>query len=144
MGRQYEDEDPFVHLDGQDELQSLVDQISHTETCCEVDDYINGEDDMPVCMEYDNDWEDNFFAGLNLNSDTSLPEDPSLQENPNEEEEEFDLEPPPQKITKYQDAIAALEDSFDSKGHFEGVTKLSSTMSILTNVLAFTIGRPHL
>ena len=28
-----------------------------------------------------------FFSGLNPNSDTSLPEDPSLQENPNEEEE---------------------------------------------------------
>ena len=85
-------------MDGQDELQSLIDQISHTEACCEVDEYINGEDDMPVCMEYDNDWEDHFFAGLNPNSDTSLPEDLSLQENPNEEEEEFDLEPPPQKI----------------------------------------------
>ena len=61
MGRQYEDEDPLVDLDGQDELQSLIDKISHTETCCEVDEYINGEDDMPVCMEYDNDWEDLFF-----------------------------------------------------------------------------------
>ena len=51
MDCQYEDEDLFVDLDGQDELQSLVDQISRTETCCEVDDYINGEDDTPVCME---------------------------------------------------------------------------------------------
>ena len=41
VGRQYEDEDPFVYLDGQDELQSLIDQIFHTETCCEVDEYIN-------------------------------------------------------------------------------------------------------
>ena len=102
VGGQYEDEDPFVDLDGQDELQSLIDQISHSETCCDVDEYINGEDDMPVCMEYDNDWEDHFFAGLNPNSDTSLPEDLSLQENPNEEEEEFDLERPPQKIKMSQ------------------------------------------
>ena len=34
VGRQYEDEDPLFDLDGQDELQSLIDQISHTETCC--------------------------------------------------------------------------------------------------------------
>ena len=45
---------------------------------------------------------DHFFAGLNPNSDTSLPEDLSLQENPNEEEEEFDLERPPQKIKMSQ------------------------------------------
>ena len=48
VGRQYEDEDPFVDLDGQDELQSLIDQISHSETCCDVDEYINGKDDVPV------------------------------------------------------------------------------------------------
>ena len=78
VGRQYEDEDPFVDLDRQDELQSLVDQISHT-----------------------------------------------------------DLEPPPQKITKYQDAIAVLEDVtvvMDSKGHSEDATKLSSTMNMLTKL----------
>ena len=77
----------------------------------------------------------NFFAGLNPNSDTSLPEDPSLQENLKEKEDEFDLEPPSQKITKYQDAIAALEEVtmfLDSKGHSEGATKLSSTMNMLT------------
>ena len=64
MGRQYEDEDPFVDLDGQDELQSLIDQISHSETSCDVDEYINGEDDVPVCMEYYNDWEDFFLLAL--------------------------------------------------------------------------------
>ena len=30
VGRQYEDEDPFVDLDGQDELQIHIDQISHS------------------------------------------------------------------------------------------------------------------
>ena len=56
-----------------------------------------------------------FFAGFNPNSDTSPPEDPSLQENPNEEEKMFDLELHPKKITKYQDAIAALEDYWIAK-----------------------------
>jgi len=43
-----------------------------------VDEYINGEDDIPVC----NDWEDCccFLVTLMQNSDSSLPEDPSLQD----------------------------------------------------------------
>ena len=102
VGHQYEDEDAFADLEAQEELQSLVDQIPVTEACCGVDEYINGEGDVPVCMEYDNDWEEHFFADLNANS-SPLPEDPN-------EEDDFDLEPPPQKITKYQDAIAALKD----------------------------------
>ncbi len=46
----------------------------------------------------------------------------------NEEEEEFDLEPPPPKITKYEDAIAALEDVrvfMDNNGHPEEATRLT-------------------
>jgi len=43
---------------------------------CRVDEYINGEDDMPVFI----DWGDCFPADLNANSDSSLPEDPPLQD----------------------------------------------------------------
>ena len=50
VGRQYEDEDPFVDLDGQDELQSLIDQISHSETCCDVDEYISMERMTCLCV----------------------------------------------------------------------------------------------
>ena len=48
------------------------------------------------------------------------------------------------KITKYQDAIAVLEDVtifLDSKGHFEEATKLSSTMNMLTKL--HTVSRHH-
>ena len=44
-----------------------------------------------------------WLADLNADSDFLAP-----AEDANEEKEEFDLEPPPQKITKYKDAIAAL------------------------------------
>ncbi len=131
LGRQYEDEDPFADLEAQEELHDLVDQIPLTETCCQVEEYINGEDEVPVCMEYDNDWEDRFFADLNADSDSFAPEDA------HEEEEEFDLEPPPQKITKYQDAIAALEAVqifIDSKGYSEEATRITSTMNRLTHL----------
>ena len=50
-------------------------------------------------MQYDDDWEDRFFAEL-----SSSQVDPD-QEDPDEEEEKFDLELPPMKITWFQDAV---------------------------------------
>ena len=137
VGRQFENEDPFADLDEQEELQTLVDQISYTEiTCCGIQEYVNGEGDMPICMEYDGDWEDRFLAELNTSSASS-----SL-EAPNEEEEEFDLEPPLQKILKYQDAIIALEDVrafMDSKGHSEEATRIASIIDKVTQLHTATL-----
>ena len=60
------------------------------------------------------------------------PDSESLpQEDLDEEEGQFDLEPPPPKITRYQDAIASLEavqTFLDSKGHSEEATRVASTM----------------
>ena len=68
--------------------------------------YISGEDDVPTYIQYDDDWEHQFFTRLGSSHEDSesLP-----QEDLDEEEEQFDLEPPPAKITRYQDAIALLE-----------------------------------
>ena len=56
---------------------------------------------------------------------------PVVSEDLDEEERQFDLEPPPPKITRYQDAIASLEavqTFLDSKGHSEEATRVASTM----------------
>ena len=68
--------------------------------------YISGEDDVPTCIQYDDDWENQFFTRLGSSQEDSesLP-----QEDLDEEEGKFDLEPAPPKITRYQDAIASLE-----------------------------------
>ncbi len=58
--------------------------------------YIDGEDAVPVCMEDDDKREDRFFADLDTDSNRTL------QNSEDEDEEEFDLEPLPQKITKYK------------------------------------------
>ncbi len=94
-----------------------------------MEEYIGGEDAVPVCMEYDDEWEDRFFAELDTDSNRAL------QNSEDEDEDDFDLEPLPQKITKYKDAIAALEDVqmfMDSKGHSEEATIITSTMNRLT------------
>ena len=92
-----------------------------------MDEYINGEDDVPVCMEYSDDWKEHFFH--NFGTDSLAPEDAE------EEEDQYDVDPPPPKITKYEDAISALEDVqrfMDNKGHSEHATTNSSVMNKVT------------
>ena len=62
---------------------------------------LQAKDDVPTCMQYDDDWENHFFAELWFSQEDSL-----IQEDPDEEEGHFDLEPPPPKITRFQDAIS--------------------------------------
>ena len=105
-----------------EELNNLVDQI---ESNCLVEEYINGEDDVPICMQYDDDWEDHFFSELS----SSQPESDL-----DEEEGQFDLEGSP-KITKFQDAISSLEivqTFLDSRGYSEEATRIASSVNELT------------
>ena len=83
-------------------------------------------------MQYDDDWENHFFAELCFSQENSL-----IQEDPDEEEGHFDLEPPPPKITRFQDAISLLEavqTFLDSKGHSEEATRVASTMNRLAHL----------
>ena len=54
-------EDPFVEADRCMELQSLINETMGVDSSCPANEYVNGDDDLPVCFELnDNDWEDNF------------------------------------------------------------------------------------
>ena len=132
VSHSYEDENPFDDVEAQEELHNLVDQISVSGTNCPVEEYINGEDDVPICMHYDEDWEDHFFVELGSSQADS---DSLVQEDPDEEEGEFDLQPPPPKITRFQDAISSLEavqTFLDSRGYSEEATRIASSMNGLT------------
>ena len=131
VSRLYEDEDPFDDIEAQEELHELYDQISPSNTNCPVDEYINGEGDVPICMQYDDNWEESFFAEL---GSTSHSLDQDDQEDA-DDGEQFDLEPPPPKITRFQEAISSLEDvqSFlDYKGFSDEATKITSSVNALT------------
>ena len=91
VSRLYEDEDPFDDIEAEEELHDLYDQISPSDTNCPVEEYINGEGDVPICMQYGDDWEDSFFADLGSASHLLDQDD---QEDP-DDGEQFDLEPPP-------------------------------------------------
>jgi hypothetical protein len=129
--RLHEDEDPFDDVEAQQEFHDLFDRISPSETNCPVEEYINGEGDVPICMQYDDDWEDHFFAELGSSQAVS---DSLVQEDP-DDEGQFDLEPPPPKITRFQDAISSLEEvqSFlDRRGFSEEATRIASSVNKLT------------
>ena len=98
---------------------------------CPVEEYIKGEDDVRICTEYDDDWEDRSFIELGSSQADSD------QEDPDEEEVQFDLDPPPAKITRFQDAISSLEavqTFLDSKGFSEEATRIASSMNKLTHL----------
>ena len=95
---------------------------------CPVEEYIKGEDDVPICTEYDDDWEDRFFVELGSSQADSD------QEDPDEEEGQFDLDPPPAKITRFHDAISSLEAVQTFKGFSEDATRIASSMNKLTHL----------
>ena len=128
----YEDEDPFDNIDGQEELHELYNQIFPSNTNCPLEVYINKEGDVPICMEYNSNWEDSFFAEFGSTSHSLNQDD---QEDP-DDGEQFDLEPPPlKKKTRFQDAISSLEDvqSFlDYKGFSDEATKIPLSVNTPT------------
>ena len=144
--RLYADEDPFDDVEAQEELHELLDRISPSDTNCPVEEYIDREGDVPTCMQYNNNWEDHFFANLGSSQAVS---DSLVQEDP-DDEGQFDLEPPPPKITWFQDAISSLAEvqSFlDWRGFSEEATTIASSMNKLTSFTAKALtllDRPHL
>ena len=60
-------EDPFEDLDSLDsnELKDLINQIAPTDAECSVDQYIDGDNDIPVCFEHENEkLEEQFLHAL--------------------------------------------------------------------------------
>ena len=68
---------------------------------CTLDDYLGGDNDLPVCTDLDSDsWEVNFMSELGLEEEC----------NEDEEEEEMDDEPPtPLKVQSFKEAIDSIE-----------------------------------
>ena len=58
--------DPFEDIDtdvsaNTQEIKDLIHQLGHADSHCSAAEYINGNNDLPVCSEFDDDhWEDFF------------------------------------------------------------------------------------
>ena len=59
------EDDPFLEADMRMEVHSLIDKTMPTDGKCNADEYLNGDDDLPVCMELNDDsWEADLLKQL--------------------------------------------------------------------------------
>ena len=100
----HNEEDPILAAD-ELALQDLMKKNNNEwSDSCTLEEYVNGEDSIPVCMEFDSDrWDESFYHILGVMHMT--------RKIANEEQDESmaDIEPPPLKIKTFQEAIQSLE-----------------------------------
>ena len=111
------DTDPFLEADTEVELQSLIERALPEGERCNVREYVEGDDDLPVCTDLDSEnWEENFLSELG-------EEQIGQEEDDEEDDEECDTQDQaPLKITTYNEAIDSLENVvhyLQSQGHTE-------------------------
>ncbi len=117
------EDDPFAEAD----LVSLMKDV--VPNCCSPEEYVNGEDSLPICNDLDSlTWEEDFMHQL-------LQEDRSEESDEGEEEDTAQLTV--SRVKTYKDAIVALEDVqtfLDSRGHLEDSAKLGIALDSLATL----------
>ena len=125
-----EEDDPFLEADMRMEVQSLIEKTMPTDGRCNLDEYLSGDDNLPVCMEFDSDsWEADFLKQLRQE------EQEVADEEEDEGEDELDVEPPPPKLQNYKEAVQSLEDVqkfLESRGYIEEALRIGSAVDTMT------------
>ena len=97
-----DEEDPFQNIDEDIEMSSLISRTMGTLHQCSVEEYVNGDNSLSVCVDMDDDqWDASFLDSL------TEEEEPMTAE---EEEEEFNVPPPVPKLQSFKEAIQSLDD----------------------------------
>ena len=95
-----------------------------------MDEYLSGDDNLPVCMELDSDsWEADFLKQLRQE------EQEVADEEEDEGEDELDVEPPPPKLQNFKEAVQSLEDVqkfLESRGYIEEALRIGSAVDTMT------------
>ncbi len=112
-------------------LQSLIDKTMGPEHSCSADEYLHGDDDLPVCVDLGGDnWEANFLAQLNQSSTTEDAED-------EEDVEEGELdEEPISTLNSFSEAMKALDSVklfLESKNCIEEAITVGSAMDTVAS-----------
>lgn len=125
-----DEEDPFQDIDAGLELSGLISSMLGTEGHCSADEYVNGDNNIPTCVEIDDEnWEETFLESLAANNVSE-----SLADEDESDTEDLDLQPPPPKIGNYREAIESLEEIrnfLESHAHF---TEASTANSLIDQV----------
>ena len=97
-------EDPFEDIDETISLTPLISAAMGTIDACSTSEYINGDNELPVCADLDDDyWEDNFMESLTQQEATPAAED-------SDPEDDVDVPSPVPKIEDFKEAVQTLED----------------------------------
>ena len=100
-------DDPFESIDEGLEMSSLISQAMGSLDQCSTEEYVNGDDSLPVCIDLDDDqWDEVFLSSLTREENS--PE--VTLESEGEEEEDLDVPPTLSTITTCTEATHSLED----------------------------------
>ena len=124
--RDIDDQDPFLEADKLLELGTLIEKTSHGG--CSTDEFVRGDDDLPVCVEMDgDDWQSAFLDELT----SDLVQEENEEDSDCETEYDNAGQDVAPKIKTYKEAIVALEDVvqfLQHKGNTEEALSLGATI----------------
>lgn len=96
-------------------LQTLMEQTEGTDHCCSPQQFVTGDDDLPICMEMDDEnWEATFLEELVVGNDDNEKDDG--EDNEGENDDATNNQPPP-KVMTYNDALDNVCQFLEEKGH---------------------------
>ena len=120
-----DEEDPFSAADECMALQGLIDKTMSGHEACPLEEYVNGDSDLPVCLDVDdNSWENTFFAHLGEEEEASEDE-----ENDDQDDQETVDDEPPLKVKTYKEANEFLEEVqrfLENQGHMKEALRIGS------------------
>ncbi len=104
------EDDPFQDLDEDTNLQEVIQQVMLPDACS-VQEYGNGDDEIPVCIEMDgNSWDESFMLHLQEPANNSQQDDDEENDEEDDEEGGKDSDQPEPAIKTFKEAIASLEE----------------------------------
>ena len=101
-------DDPFIDVDETVSLGSLIPTAMGSLESCSVDQYVNGDDNLQVCVDTDGDqWETNLMESLAQDVGTDLH---CTVEQNNSDNDGLDIPPPSPRMKNFKEAVQALAD----------------------------------
>ena len=115
--------DPFEEIESEMDLSELISGVMGSSEKCSSDVYINGDNELSTCAEFDDEsWDQTFIESLTEQIQTDIPQ--TL------EDSETDILPPPSKIQSCGEALRLLKDVqtfLESRSAFDEAS-LTSTL----------------
>ena len=122
-----EEDDQFLAVDEEADFVSLISDV--VPISCSPAEYVNGEDDIPVCNDLDSlTWEEDFIK--------QHGQEDGGEEN-DEDVEDDSVQVPALKVKTYKEAILALEDVqtfLKSRGHLHDLAKIGIGVDSLASL----------